>query len=172
MGLISLRLVETLTAAVGMKGDCNRGGLSILWKEFREFAMKGNVIDLAVGIIIGAAFGKIVNSLVNDVIMPPIGLLLGKVDFSNLYINLSEQSFASLAEATEAGAPIIKYGIFLNNIIDFLIIALVIFLMVKWINRLKREEVAAEPTTKSCLYCTSEIALTASRCPHCTSQLD
>ena len=106
-----------------------------MWKEFREFAMKGNVIDLAVGIIIGAAFGKIVNSLVNDVIMPPIGLLLGKVDFSNLYINLSEQSFASLAEATEAGAPIIKYGIFLNNIIDFLIIALVIFLMVKWINR-------------------------------------
>jgi large-conductance mechanosensitive channel len=90
MGLISLRLVETLTAAVGMKGDCNRGGLSILWKEFREFAMKGNVIDLAVGIIIGAAFGKIVNSLVNDVIMPPIGLLLGKVDFSNLYINLSD----------------------------------------------------------------------------------
>lgn len=145
-----------------------------MWKEFREFAMKGNVIDLAVGIIIGAAFGKIVSSFVNDVIMPPIGLLFGKVDFSNLYINLSEQDFASLAEATEAGAPVIKYGIFLNSIIDFLIVALVIFLMVKWINKLKREEVAAEaePTTKECVYCKSEIALTASRCPHCTSELD
>lgn len=143
-----------------------------MWKEFREFAMKGNVIDLAVGIIIGAAFGKIVSSFVNDVIMPPIGLLLGKVDFTNLYINLSEQDFASLAEATEAGAPVIKYGIFLNSIIDFLIIAMVIFLMVKWINRLKREEAAAEPTSKSCIYCKSQIALAATRCPHCTSELD
>lgn len=143
-----------------------------MWKEFREFAMKGNVIDLAVGIIIGAAFGKIVTSLVNDVIMPPIGLLLGKVDFSSLYINLSGQEFATLKEAVDAGAPIIQYGAFINNVIDFLIVAFVIFLVVKQINRLKKEEPAAEPDKKDCPYCKSEVAISATRCPFCTSELE
>ncbi|HPT69993.1 MAG TPA: large conductance mechanosensitive channel protein MscL, partial [Syntrophomonas sp.] len=115
-----------------------------MWKEFREFAVKGNMIDLAIGVIIGAAFGKIVTSLVNDIIMPPIGLLLGKVDFSSLYINLSGKSFASLDEAVKAGAPLIKYGAFINNIIDFLIVAFVIFLVIKQINRMKKQEPAPE----------------------------
>jgi large conductance mechanosensitive channel len=142
-----------------------------MWKEFREFAVKGNVIDLAVGIIIGAAFGKIITSFVNDIIMPPIGLLLGKVDFSSLYINLSGQEFATLADAVKAGAPVIKYGVFINSIIDFLIVAFIIFLVVKQINRLKKQEVAAEPTKKECRFCRSEVALEATRCPFCTSEL-
>jgi large conductance mechanosensitive channel len=142
-------------------------------KEFREFIMRGNVVDLAVGIIIGAAFGKIVTSLVNDVIMPPIGLLLGKVDFSNLYVNLSGQSFASLAEAQAAGAPTINYGLFLNNVIDFLIVGFAIFLVIRQINRLKSKPQAAEanPTTKNCPYCLSTIPLAATRCSQCTSEL-
>lgn len=142
-----------------------------MWKEFKEFAMKGNVIDLAVGIIIGAAFGKIVTSLVNDVIMPPIGLLLGKVDFSSLYINLTGQEFATLKEAVDAGAPVIQYGAFINNVIDFLIVAFVIFLLVKQINRLKRQEPEAEPDKKECPYCKLEVAIGATRCPFCTSEL-
>lgn len=142
-----------------------------MWKEFREFAMKGNVIDLAIGIIIGAAFGKIVTSFVNDIIMPPIGLLLGKVDFANLYVNLSGQEFASLAEAVEAGAPVIKYGVFINSIIDFLIVAFVIFLVVKQINKMKKQEAPAEPDKKDCPFCKSSVAIAATRCPHCTSDL-
>lgn len=142
-----------------------------MWKEFREFALKGNMIDLAVGIIIGAAFGKIITSFVNDVLMPPIGLLLGKVDFSNLYINLSGQRYATMEEAAKAGAPLLKYGVFLNNVIDFLIVALVIFIVVKQINRLKKKETAAEPTTKECPFCCSSIPIKASRCPSCTSEL-
>jgi len=142
-----------------------------MWKEFREFAVKGNVIDLAVGIIIGAAFGKIVTSFVNDILMPPIGLLLGKVNFADLYINLSGKDFASLADATAAGAPVIKYGIFLNSVIDFIIVAFVIFLVVKQINRMKKQEVAAEPSSKECLYCKSGIPISATRCPFCTSEL-
>lgn len=143
-----------------------------MWKEFRDFAMKGNVIDLAIGIIIGAAFGKIVTSFVNDVLMPPIGLLLGEVDFSNLYIDLSGQHYASLNAATEAGAPLIKYGLFLNNVIDFLIVAFVIFILVKQINRLKKKETVAEPepTTKECPFCLSKVAIKATRCPYCTSE--
>ncbi|HRW11818.1 MAG TPA: large conductance mechanosensitive channel protein MscL [Syntrophomonas sp.] len=142
-----------------------------MWKEFREFAMKGNVIDLAIGIIIGAAFGKIVTSFVNDIIMPPIGLLLGKVDFANLYVNLSGQEFASLAEAVEAGAPVIKYGVFINSIIDFLIVAFVIFLVVKQINKMKKQEAPAEPDKKDCPFCKSSVAIAATRCPYCTSDL-
>lgn len=142
-----------------------------MWKEFREFAVKGNVIDLAVGIIIGAAFGKIVTSFVSDILMPPIGLLLGKVDFTDLYINLSGKHFASLAEATAAGAPVIKYGVFFNSIIDFIIVALAIFLVVKQINRMKKQEVAATPSTKECPYCMSGIPISATRCPFCTSEL-
>lgn len=144
--------------------------------EFKAFAMRGNVVDLAVGVIIGAAFGKIVSSLVNDVIMPPIGLILGQVDFSSLYINLSGTEYASLAAATEAGAPTINYGMFLNNVLDFVIVAFVVFLLIKQINRLQPKEEApaapAEPTTRECPYCLSEIAIKATRCPQCTSQLE
>jgi large conductance mechanosensitive channel len=141
-------------------------------REFREFAMRGNVVDLAVGIIIGAAFGKIVTSLVNDVLMPPIGLVLGRVDFSNLFINLSGQPYASLAEAKAAGAPTINYGVFLNNVIDFSIVAFAIFLVVRFINQLRRQpEAAATPTTKECPFCASVIPIRATRCPQCTSTL-
>lgn len=142
-------------------------------KEFREFISRGSVVDLAVGIIIGTAFTGIVNSLVNDVIMPPIGYILGDVDFSNLYINLSGGDFDSLAAAKEAGAATINYGTFINTVINFLIIAFVIFVLIRQINRFKREEEApaAEPTTKSCPYCHTDIPIPATRCPHCTSQL-
>lgn len=144
-----------------------------MWREFREFAMRGNVVDLAVGIIIGVAFGKIITSLVNDIIMPPIGLLLGRVDFSSLFINLSGQPYASLAEAKAAGAPTINYGVFLNTVIDFIIVAFVIFLLVRLINRLSRQPEAppAAPTTRECPFCVSSIPLRATRCPHCTSEL-
>ncbi len=142
-----------------------------MWQEFKEFAFRGNVIDLAVGIIIGAAFGKVVSSLVNDIIMPPIGRVFGSVDFASLYINLSGQQFASMADAVKAGAPIIKYGLFFNNIIDFLIVALVIFMMIKSINKVRREKPAPEPDTKECKYCLSAIPIKASRCPHCTSEI-
>jgi large conductance mechanosensitive channel len=140
-------------------------------REFREFAMRGNVLDLAVGIIIGAAFGKIITSFVTDVLMPPIGLLLGRVDFSNLFINLSGQPYASLAEAKAAGAPTINYGVFLNNVIDFLIVALAIFLLIRSINRLSRpwERAPEAPTTRECPFCLSAIPLKATRCPQCTS---
>ncbi len=140
-------------------------------KEFREFIARGNVVDMAVGIIIGAAFGKIVSSLVEDVIMPPIGLLLGKVDFSNLFLNLSGQPYPSLAEAKKAGAAVIGYGAFLNNIISFLIVAFAVFLLVKSVNRIRRKE-EAPADTKTCPFCMSSIALGATRCPHCTSQIE
>ncbi len=140
-------------------------------KEFKEFAMRGNVVDMAVGIIIGAAFGKIITSLVNDIIMPPIGLLLGGVDFSNLYLNLSGGSYASLAEAKAAGAATINYGAFLNTVIDFIIVAFAIFLVVRAINRMKRQPAPAEPTTKECPFCLSKIPVKATRCPFCTSEL-
>ncbi len=142
-----------------------------MFKEFKEFAMKGNVMDMAVGIIIGAAFGKIITSFVNDVIMPPIGLLLGKVDFSNLFINLSGQAYPTIAAAKEAGAATLNYGVFFNTVIDFLIVAFAIFLVVKQINRLKRAEVPAPATTKDCPFCASAIPLKATRCPHCTSEV-
>jgi len=140
-------------------------------KEFKEFAMRGNVLDMAVGIIIGAAFGKIITSFVGDILMPPIGLLLGNVDFSGLFVNLSGQSFATLADAKKAGAATLNYGLFLNTILDFLIVAFAIFLLIKQVNRLKREPAAVEPTTKECPYCASVIPIKASRCAQCTSQL-
>lgn len=140
-------------------------------KEFREFAMRGNVLDMAVGIIIGAAFGRIVTSLVNDVLMPPVGLLMGKVDFSSLFINLSGAAYPSLAEAKKAGAPVIGYGAFLNTVLDFVVVAFVIFLLIKQINRLKKPAPAAAPTTKDCPYCLSAVPVKATRCAHCTSQL-
>lgn len=144
-----------------------------MFKEFKEFAMKGNVVDLAIGIIIGGAFGKIVTSFVNDILMPPIGLLLGKVDFSNLFIGLSGKSYATLQEAKTAGAATINYGIFFNTILDFLIVAFAVYLLVRQINRLKREEQAASaaPTTKECPFCLSAVPLKAIRCPQCTSEL-
>ena len=143
-------------------------------KEFREFAVKGNVIDLAVGVIIGAAFGKIVTSFVEDIIMPIIGLLTGKVNFVDKFIVLSNphgDPLNSLADAKKAGAAVIAYGNFFNVTVNFLIIAFVVFLMVKQINKLKREPAPATPNTKDCPFCTSPIALAATRCPHCTSQL-
>jgi large conductance mechanosensitive channel len=141
-------------------------------KEFKEFAMRGNVLDMAVGIIMGAAFGKIVTSFVGDVLMPPMGLILGKVDFSNLFINLSGKSYASLAEAKAAGAATLNVGLFINTVIDFVLVAFAIFLLVKQVNRLKRQsEVPAVPTTRECLYCLSSIPIKATRCPHCTSEL-
>ena len=148
-----------------------------MFKEFREFAMKGSVIDMAVGIIIGAAFGTIVNSLVQDVIMPPIGLLLGNVDFSNIFAVLREGKvagpYASVAAAKAAGAVTINFGVFVNTIISFILIAFAVFLLVRTINRLRRQEVAPAPvpTTKECTYCFSTIPIKATRCPHCTSEL-
>lgn len=146
-------------------------------KEFKEFAMRGNVVDMAVGIIIGASFGGIVTSLVNDVIMPPIGLLLGKIDFSNLFLVLKEGKvpgpYESLAAAKTAGAVSLNYGIFVNTIISFLIVAFTVFLLIRYINKLKRpaEVKPAAVTTKECPYCFSNIALKATRCPQCTSEL-
>jgi large conductance mechanosensitive channel len=142
-------------------------------KEFREFIARGNAIDLAVGVIIGTAFGSIVTSLVNDIIMPPIGLVLGGVDFTNLFVSLSGQEFPTLKAAKEAGAPTLNYGVFLNAVINFLIIAFVIFMLVRTINRLRQEKPApaAAPTTKECPYCLSTIPLKATRCPQCTSEV-
>jgi large conductance mechanosensitive channel len=146
-------------------------------KEFKEFAVKGNVVDMAVGIIIGGAFGTIVKSLVSDVLMPPVGLLLGGVDFSELFVVLKSEGgsgvFATLAEAKEAGAVTINYGLFMNSVISFVIVAFAVFLIVKQINSLKREEEAppAAPTTKECPHCFTEIPIKATRCPHCTSQV-
>ncbi len=142
-------------------------------KEFREFALKGNVVDLAVGIIIGAAFGKITTSLVNDVIMPPIGYLLGRVDFSGLYINLSAIDYPSLDVAKKAGAPVIAYGLFINTIIDFMIVAFAVFILVKQINRLKtaiaRSEPEPTPPEKTCPYCLTNIPIAATKCKACTA---
>ena len=140
-------------------------------KEFKEFAMKGNVLDLAVGFILGAAFGKIVTSLVSDILMPPIGLILGKVDFSSLFLSLSGKSYSSLAEAKAAGAATLNYGVFLNNIVDFLIVAFAVFLLVRMVNRWNKPAPAAAPSTKECPYCASTIPLKATRCPHCTSEI-
>ncbi|HOE69238.1 MAG TPA: large conductance mechanosensitive channel protein MscL [Candidatus Omnitrophota bacterium] len=141
--------------------------------DFKQFVMRGNVVDMAVGVIIGGAFGKIVTSLVNDVIMPPIGLLLGKVDFANLYVSLNGQVYASLAEAQKAGAPTLNYGLFLNTVINFLIVAFVIFIVIRQMANLQRKPAPAPavPTTKECPFCCSTVAIKATRCPSCTSQL-
>jgi large conductance mechanosensitive channel len=138
-------------------------------KEFRDFAARGNVIDLAVGVVIGAAFGKIVSSLVSDVIMPPIGLVMGHVDFSNLFVSLSGTHYDSLAAAKAAGAPTINYGLFLNTVVDFAIVAFVIFILVRQINKLTKKDKPA--TTKDCPRCVSKIAITATKCPFCTADI-
>ena len=142
-------------------------------KEFKDFALRGNVMDLAVGVVIGAAFGKIITSFVTDILMPPFGLMLGKVTFTNLFISLNGIKYKTLVDAQAAGAPTINYGMFINNVIDFIIIAFVIFLMIRAINRMQKPAPAPaiEVTTKACPYCTTEIPLKATRCPNCTSQL-
>jgi large conductance mechanosensitive channel len=140
-------------------------------KEFKQFIMRGNVLDLAIGIIIGGAFGKIVSSLVDDIIMPPIGLLLGKVDFASLFISLDGNTYASLAAAKAAGAATWNYGLFINTLINFLIVSIAIFLLIKQINRLQKPSAPEAPTTKDCPYCQTAIPVKATRCPHCTSQL-
>jgi len=140
-------------------------------EEFKKFIMRGNVLDMAVGIIIGAAFGKIVSSLVDDILMPPLGLILGKVDFSNLFINLSGKEIASIAEAKAAGLPVIAYGAFLNNVVSFLILAFAVFMLIKQVNRImpaKKEEPAPK---RVCPYCKSEVHDEATKCPHCTSDI-
>ncbi len=150
-----------------------------MFKEFKDFALRGNVLDMAIGIIIGAAFGTIIKSLVKDIIMPPIGLMLGGVDFENLYAIIKAGTpaapYASLADAQAAGAVTINYGIFINAVVSFLIVAFVMFLLVKGMNKLQREEEeapAAAPTTKDCPHCCTTIPIGAARCPHCTSQLE
>lgn len=143
-----------------------------MFKEFKEFAMRGSVLDLAVGIIIGGAFGKIVSSFVGDVLMPPLGLLLGRMDFTNLFISLNGKPYDSLQLAKAAGAPTLNYGLFANTVIDFVFVAFAVFLLVRAVNRLKRQEAPAAPSTKNCPFCQSAISLAATRCPHCTSQLE
>lgn len=140
-------------------------------KEFKEFAMRGNVLDMAVGAIIGAAFGGIVTSLVNDILMPPIGLVLGKVDFVNLFISLSGRSYPSLKAAREAGAATLNYGLFFNTVLNFLIVSFAIFLLIRQVNRLRRPEAAPAPATRDCPYCLMSVPVRATRCPHCTSEL-
>lgn len=144
-----------------------------MWKEFKEFVMHGNLLDMAIGIILGVAFGAIITSLVNDIIMPPIGLLLGSVNFSNLFVSLNGSTYPSLDAAKAAGAPTINYGVFINTLINFLIIAFVLFLIIRAINQMRRkQEISATPTTKECPYCHTKIPIPATRCPHCTSQLE
>ncbi|MGA9099945.1 MAG: large-conductance mechanosensitive channel protein MscL [Methanotrichaceae archaeon] len=139
--------------------------------EFKEFAMKGNVLDMAIGIIIGVAFGGIVNSLVKDILMPPLGLILGRVNFTDLFISLNGQNYPSLAAARAAGAPTINYGLFINTIINFLIIALALFMVIRQFNKLKKKPEEKAPDTKNCPYCKESISKDAVRCPHCTSDL-
>jgi len=141
-----------------------------MWKEFKEFALKGNVLDLAIAFVLGVAFAAVINSLVKDIIMPPIGLALGGLDFANLYINLSGHPYATLADAQKAGAATINYGTFINTVITFLIVAVVLFLIVRAYNRMRKEE-EATALVKPCPYCQTDIPLAATRCPNCTSQL-
>jgi large conductance mechanosensitive channel len=142
-----------------------------MFKDFRAFIMRGNVVDLAIGVIIGAAFGKIVSSLVGDVIMPPIGLLLGQVDFSSIFIPLSSHHYDTIAAAKAAGAPTINIGLFINAVIDFIIVAFVVFLVMRQVNKMMPKPAEAPPMTKDCPRCATPIPLAATRCPHCTSEL-
>ncbi len=142
-----------------------------MWKEFKEFVMRGNVMDMAVGLILGAGFGKIVTSLVGDILMPPIGLILGHVDFTNLFLTLSGQHYDTLAAAKAAGAASINYGLFLTAVIDFLLVAFVIFLLVKQVNKLKRPAPVPVASTRECPYCVSAIPVKATRCAFCTSEV-
>jgi large conductance mechanosensitive channel len=144
-----------------------------VFKEFKEFIQRGNVLDMVVGIIIGVAFGKVVTSIVNDIIMPPVGLLLGKLDFANMFVNLSGKPYGSLAAAKAAGAATINYGLFINTVIDFLIVSLVLFLVIRQANRMKRTAAVATvaPALRECPFCCTPISVKATRCPHCTSEI-
>ena len=144
-----------------------------MWKEFKDFAVKGDVLDLAVAVILGAAFGKVVSSFVSDVLMPPLGMALGNVNFGDLFLDLSGKGFATLEEAKKAGAPTLNYGLFLQSIIDFLLVAFPVFLLIRSVTRLKKkdEPAPAAPNTKECPYCISTIPVKATRCPNCTSEL-
>lgn len=142
-----------------------------MFKEFKAFAMRGNVLDMAIGIILGAAFGRIITSVVNDILMPPIGLLLGKVNFSSLFLNISGTSYPTIAAAKAAGAATINYGTFINTVIDFVLVAFAIFLVVRQVNRWSKPAPAAAPTTKECQYCFTSIPIKATRCPNCTSSV-
>ncbi|HYL77042.1 MAG TPA: large-conductance mechanosensitive channel protein MscL [Bryobacteraceae bacterium] len=142
-----------------------------MFKEFKEFVMRGNVLDMAVGIIIGAAFGKIITSFVGDILMPPLGLLLGKMDFANLFVDLKGGQYPTLAAAKAAGAATINYGVFLNTIVDFMLVGFAVFLIVRQANKLKRQPAPAPPATKECSFCYSAISIKATRCPNCTSPL-
>ena len=142
-----------------------------MWKEFKEFAMRGSVVDLAVGIIIGVAFGAIISSLVKDIIMPPIGMLLGQINFADLYINLTSTAYPSLKAAQDAGAATINYGLFINSVINFLLVAVALFFVIKGMNSMKKPAPAAAPTTKECPYCLTAVPKKATRCPACTSEL-
>lgn len=143
-----------------------------MWKEFKEFALRGNVVDLAVAFIMGAAFGKIVTSLVADILMPPLGFVLGRADFSDLFINLSATAYDSLAAAQEAGAPTINYGVFINTVLAFLIVSIALFALIRAVNRLQKAPAPLPPETRSCPYCLTAIPVQASRCPACTSQVE
>lgn len=140
--------------------------------EFKKFIMRGNVLDLAVGIIVGGAFGKIVSSFVADILMPPLGLIMGKVNFSDLFLNLSATNYPTLAAAKAAGAPTVNYGLFINTIIDFLIVSFAIYLLIAQVNRMQKKPEAAPPTTKECPFCISAVPIKAVRCPQCTSNLE
>jgi large conductance mechanosensitive channel len=142
-----------------------------MFKEFKEFALRGNLLDMAIGFILGAAFGKIVSSLVSDVLMPPLGMLLGKLDFSNLFVSLDGAVYASLSAAKAAGAATLNYGMFINNVVDFTIVAFVLFMIVRAVNKMKRPAPGTAPTAKECPFCLSNVPLKATRCPHCTSEL-
>ncbi|HSV84977.1 MAG TPA: large conductance mechanosensitive channel protein MscL [Levilinea sp.] len=142
-----------------------------MWKDFKAFVLRGNVLDLAVGLIIGGAFGGIVQSLVRDIIMPPIGLILGRVDFTNLFLPLDGNAYASLAAAQEVGAPTLNYGLFINTIINFIIVAFAIFMLIRWFNSLKKAPAPVDAATKACPHCTLDIPIKATRCPQCTSEL-
>lgn len=143
-----------------------------MFDEFKKFIMRGNVLDLAVGVIIGGAFGKIITSFVNDILMPPIGLLLGKVDFTNIFITLTSANYDTLVAAQEAGAPTMNIGLFINTIVNFLIVAIAVFLVIKLLKPKPKPQPPAAPTTKNCPFCDTAIPIKATRCPHCTSQLE
>jgi large conductance mechanosensitive channel len=144
-----------------------------MWKEFRDFAIKGNILDLAIGVIIGGAFGKVTNSLVNDILMPPIGMIVGRVDFSNLYIPLNGQRYANLAAAKAAQAPTLNIGLFINTLVDFLIMAFAVFIVVRQVNALRKrwDHKEKTPSTKECPYCLTKVPVKATRCAACTSHL-
>jgi large conductance mechanosensitive channel len=168
---ITVNFAPMLIGVTGYDLHIAKRNTMSFFDEFKEFIQRGNVIDLAVGVIIGVAFGKITTSLVDDILMPPLGLVIGKVNFSDLFINLSSTAYTSLAEAKKAGAPTINYGSFILTLIDFLLISLVVFLVIKQINKLSKPPASVAVTTKACPRCFSEIPLKATRCPNCTSEI-